>query len=763
MADVFLSYKREDAARVRKLAAALQQAGLEVWWDDLIAPGQPWEATIERALANAKAVVVCWTPVSIASENVRSEARVARADGRLIQVFLKTCSAPLFFGERQGIDLTKWRGNVDDAHVRSLADLVRRLDAGEQIGGLQPPTTIAKRRSYGRFLLIAAIALVVASAATFIGWRAAMARPAPEIAVIPFEDLSPTHDKAFFAEGIAEEILSSLSADRQLKVLGRTSARQIDRSAAPRSIRKSLGVTHLLEGSARAAGDALRVNVRLIDTEDGSTIWQQEYQGRVSEVFSMQDRIAAAVARQVRGMFESGGGVRNRPVTSAEAYQMYLQARTLMRIRSRPTLERAFGLAQRVISAQPDYAPGQALFAELVMHLSNDPLEYGDIPVDRAMRIGHAHSLKAIQLAPNIADGYASFGLVTRGPEAVAALKRAIVLDPSRADARFWLEEAYSRLGDYDSAYLSAKAAAELEPLWPTSVNRLVSVLASSRHFDEASAVVDRFAAMGGNRAQVLKFRETVARRRGDHAKVIGYGEQALKLDPTLPYVRDTVASSYRLLGVSDGVAGIVRPETPLIRRLFLENQRGLIVEQARSAGAKLLGSPDIDVIIFSLGAAREWGPLAQIYLNSGMAPASFCAKLADMSFPVGVSLPVVQALQATGRSSEARALLSCVRDRTDHTFAQAFRSADSGAGESEAARSMVLALSGDRDGALLWLQRAFNFGWIGSPYSAQLVDWPEFDSIRSDPRLAALQSRIDQRVSQFRNQVLAARKNSTI
>jgi Predicted integral membrane protein len=257
-----------------------------------------------------------------------------------------------------------------------------------------------------------------------------MARPAPEIAVIPFEDLSPTHDKAFFAEGIAEEILSSLSADRQLKVLGRTSARQIDRSAAPRSIRKSLGVTHLLEGSARAAGDALRVNVRLIDTEDGSTIWQQEYQGRVSEVFSMQDRIAAAVARQVRGMFTLGGQVRNRPVTSAEAYQMYLQARTLLRTRSRPTLEKAFALAQRVIAAQPDYAPGQALYAELVMHLSNDPLEYGDIPVDRATTIGRAHALKAIQLAPNVADGYASLGLIARGPEAVVALKRAIALDP---------------------------------------------------------------------------------------------------------------------------------------------------------------------------------------------------------------------------------------------------------------------------------------------------------------------------------------------
>src|SRR5437868_4027980 len=122
MADVFLSYKREDSARVRKLVGALREAGLDVWWDEDIPASAPWEATIERALADAKAVIVCWSPASVASENVRSEARVAREDRRLIQVFVKQCTPPLFFGERQGFDLSSWRGKADDPRIAKLTD-----------------------------------------------------------------------------------------------------------------------------------------------------------------------------------------------------------------------------------------------------------------------------------------------------------------------------------------------------------------------------------------------------------------------------------------------------------------------------------------------------------------------------------------------------------------------------------------------------------------------------------------------------------------
>src|SRR6266567_6739563 len=128
MAKVFLSYKREDAARVKKLVAALREAGLDVWWDEDIPASAPWEATIERALADAKAVIVCWSPASVASENVRSEARVAREDGRLIQVFVKPSTPPLFFGERQGIDLSKWRGDADDPSIARIVETVRKVE-----------------------------------------------------------------------------------------------------------------------------------------------------------------------------------------------------------------------------------------------------------------------------------------------------------------------------------------------------------------------------------------------------------------------------------------------------------------------------------------------------------------------------------------------------------------------------------------------------------------------------------------------------------
>jgi len=130
MSDVFLSYKREDAARVRKLVTALREAGLDTWWDEDIPPSAPWEATIEKALADAKVVIVCWSPTSVASENVRAEARVAREDGRLIQVFLKPCSPPLFFGERQAVDLSKWRGNADDPRIGTIAETARKIAAG---------------------------------------------------------------------------------------------------------------------------------------------------------------------------------------------------------------------------------------------------------------------------------------------------------------------------------------------------------------------------------------------------------------------------------------------------------------------------------------------------------------------------------------------------------------------------------------------------------------------------------------------------------
>lgn len=160
MADVFISYKRQNQDAVQKIVRGLRGAGLSVWWDQDIAPDAPWEATIERELERAKVVVVAWSRAAVASENVKAEARRARQQGKLIQTFVEPCEPPLFFGERQGVDLTKWNGNADDNRFRAVTSAARAILAGRP-----PPKGVGykPRKRSSLPLLIAAGAAAVAA------------------------------------------------------------------------------------------------------------------------------------------------------------------------------------------------------------------------------------------------------------------------------------------------------------------------------------------------------------------------------------------------------------------------------------------------------------------------------------------------------------------------------------------------------------------------------------------------------------------------
>lgn len=132
VADLFISYKRENLAAVQPLVQGLRGAGLDVWWDQDIAPDAPWEATIERELEAAKVVIVAWSEAAAASENVKAEARRARGKGKLIQVFVEPSDPPLFFGERQGVDLTGWNGSANDGRFKTVLAAARAIIAGKK-------------------------------------------------------------------------------------------------------------------------------------------------------------------------------------------------------------------------------------------------------------------------------------------------------------------------------------------------------------------------------------------------------------------------------------------------------------------------------------------------------------------------------------------------------------------------------------------------------------------------------------------------------
>jgi hypothetical protein len=164
MADVFISYKRENQDAVQHIVRGLRGAGLSVWWDQDIAPDAPWEATIERELEKARVVLVAWSRAAVASENVKAEARRARTQGKLIQTFVEGCDPPLFFGERQGVDLTRWSGAAADNRFQAIVSAARAILAGRR-----PPQGVGYRpRKNNAWPLLTAAALAAAAAAVVL-------------------------------------------------------------------------------------------------------------------------------------------------------------------------------------------------------------------------------------------------------------------------------------------------------------------------------------------------------------------------------------------------------------------------------------------------------------------------------------------------------------------------------------------------------------------------------------------------------------------
>jgi len=138
MADVFVSYKKEDFGTAERLAAGLRNEGLSVWWDERLTPKESWDATIEREIADAATVVVLWTPRSVGSEWVRTEAHYAQARNKLVPVLVEDCTIPIAFLLRQTIRLIGWNGDATQREWRKLLTWIGDLKATKTDGAGQP-------------------------------------------------------------------------------------------------------------------------------------------------------------------------------------------------------------------------------------------------------------------------------------------------------------------------------------------------------------------------------------------------------------------------------------------------------------------------------------------------------------------------------------------------------------------------------------------------------------------------------------------------
>jgi adenylate cyclase len=453
MSDVFISYKRENLAAVGRLVEALRAEGIGVWWDQDIAPNAAWEATIERELAAAKLVIVAWSPAAVASDNVKAEARWARGQGRLLQVFVEPCEPPLFFGERQGIDLKSWAGAASHAAFRSVLESIR---AGLETSSVPTADPVSLKDSAPPPPLPAK----------------------PSIAVLPFTNLSGDAEQDYFADGMVVETVAALSRSRSIFVIASGSSLSFKgKGVSPQEAARQLGVRYVLEGSVRNAGGRVRITVQLIDATDGTQIWTNRFEDTLDDVFALQDKVALAVAGKIEPTVQQAETRRAsaRPTDNMGSYDLALRSLALLRTYTEANMLEALRLAERAIEIDPNY--GLAMSQAAICHYLIGLYGWSDDPeTQRRQSLEMAH--RAIRVADDDATtlSYAAMIVAVLERDADAAddlVERALALNPGSAEA--WLVSGILRLrsGEVDRAVEHLETAMRLDPMGPSRSGQL--------------------------------------------------------------------------------------------------------------------------------------------------------------------------------------------------------------------------------------------------------------------------------------------------
>ena len=443
MPDIFLSYGHADEVLARCFSEGLERAGFSVWWDSSIRSGEAFDAAIERELAGASAVVVLWSKTSVQSRWVRAEATLAERHKTLVPVMIEACQRPIMFELTHTADLSHWRGTDDDKTWQALVVELRQRVAARAAGEPVLLPERAARRSApreprsptpgggrGRFVVASVGILAVMCIAGGSYWaltrggrtppgtptagsaaptETSLDIPHASLAVLPFANHTGEASKEYFSDGIAEELINSLSHINGLKVPARTSSfaykgRNID----SRRIAQDLGVAAVLEGSVQSAGDSIRVTAELVDGRTGYHLWSDSYDRRFTDIFKLQDDLTRAIVQALEDKLGTTvllPSMRPPPTTDVVAYQLYLRARAAQ-LGGETDLLGGIALLDQAISRDQMFARAYAVRATMRALL----LEAPGTPLD-TLAAAERDGQRALALDPSLAEAHVALAI----------------------------------------------------------------------------------------------------------------------------------------------------------------------------------------------------------------------------------------------------------------------------------------------------------------------------------------------------------------
>jgi TolB-like protein len=400
---IFVCYAHEDADAVFPELRALRDSGINIFYDEGIAPGHEWTQELADAIDGCSQFLYFVSPSSVSSRHCRNEVQYALDRTKtLVSVYLEPTTLP------GGLQLSLGSAQAIIKYELGAEDYKRKLG---QSFGVSPlvVNAVAASPSNGAFQRsrLKAIAIVAVSAliAGGIWWSSSdgpleAVRPVqeespPKLAVLPFVNLSGSSDQEYFSDGVSEDILRLLARQKSLIVRARQSSFFFkNRQIAPSEIAETLDVSYLVDGSVRTQGDQVRVTVRLMDVASNEDIWTNRYDRALADVFQVQDEIAETVAAELGAQFNTIG--RNRAV-DLTAYDAFLLGRHHYHLWA---YDSASQYLLRAIEIEPSYADAHALLARVYATQAwNQPanlqelFELRDRHIASALRFNPTHPL----------------------------------------------------------------------------------------------------------------------------------------------------------------------------------------------------------------------------------------------------------------------------------------------------------------------------------------------------------------------------------
>ena len=316
-------------------------------------------------------------------------------------------------GEHRFIVTVPGRGFAFVPHVRRSTVLPGAADAvtvSADPSAAEGPGSTQRRIRPALAAIVGVAAIAVAGIGTYFLSRpsdtpgtapslhAVAVAAAPSIVVLPLVNLSPDPDQQYFADGLSEELMNELGQLPGLRVIGRSSAFALAaRDADPRTIGRTLGVSHILEGSVRRADDDLRIIVRLTDATSGAQLWSSNYENKRGDILKVQEEIARAVAGSLRLKLRPDDVRRKGATADVEAYEAYLvSSAQLSRVSSQGDIHRTIAELERVVAREPDFALGWEALSRLYTGLA----DLGYVGDDESHRYSMRAVTRALELAP---------------------------------------------------------------------------------------------------------------------------------------------------------------------------------------------------------------------------------------------------------------------------------------------------------------------------------------------------------------------------